>query len=81
MSRILVPIAAAALAATLVSGIANAGGFIDTSELPKKNSTVSSQGPSSVPELTIGAAGGAFVMVAGATLIALGRRRRSQKRQ
>ena len=37
-----------------------------------------SSGPKSVPELSIGAAGGAILILAGATAVALGRRRRAK---
>ena len=70
MKRLMFP--AAALSLTLVSGIAAAAPV----SAPPPPNAISSH---SVPELSVGVAGGAFVILAGATLITLGRRRRAKK--
>ena len=85
MKKILIPAAFAVLATVLVPSVSNAMGSMNGVEHFQSNangnnhfSKAASHVASSVPELSVGAAGGALVILAGAALIASGRRRRAQ---
>ena len=72
LRRLAIP--ATLLSLTLLSGVAMADNGNHYGEIKKGGR------PSSVPELSIGAAGAALVIIVGGTLIARGRRRRADKK-
>jgi len=78
--RLATPVALLSL--TIGSGVANAGSNYNSYNENKNNGNYDNGkkgSVSSVPELSIGAAGGALVILVGAALIARGRRRHNNK--
>jgi predicted phage tail protein len=85
VTKFLIPTVAALLVASLASNVATAMGRFDKDDRLNSHSAEQSNSSkaqshiiSTVPELAVGAIGGAFVIIAGASLIALGRRRTKQ---
>ncbi len=81
MKKILIPAVTALLAATLVSNAASAMGHFDWKEQGKSDAAEQNTAPTgrsnsvhSVPELSANGLGSVFVIMAGAALIAMGRR-------
>ena len=75
MNKLLMPALVALVGACVVPNIAHAMGTADLTDYKKGGGS----GPSSVPELSMSAGAGAFVVIAGAALVIAGRRKRASK--